>query len=253
MKTSTLQYYLAQSKRKLPKPFLRWLVPIAILPLLFGFLRNKREQPVAIPQPVAERTAASADFVLVIDDSGSAFGPSGTDPQGQRYNGARQILKILEEQAIGFDDRLGVVHFGSVVTSTPLSPVIEDATKIRKSLQLPNTNLGGTEYSTALNEASRLFGTGQPDRKRVILFFTDGINNDSSAEIDTALSGLGSKDIHVFLYNVSAELRDQFVENAKYWKTRATTVNKLYNLRGNRAERAFARVLYRQLSIATNE
>ncbi len=90
-------------------------------------------------------------------------------------------------------------------------------------------------------------GIGYDDR----LLFTDGVASDSSQQIDASLHSLGRVSLRVFLFNRSAAARSQFGEARKFWAARATSVDVLTDLRGNRVERSFALAIYRQLGVQT--
>ncbi len=238
----------AKTARRVPR--FRWLAPLVILPLSFFGLRTLRERPVAMPVPVSERIAPSTDFVFVIDDSGSAFGPGGTDPGGYRYAGARAVVNVLENESYGYDDQVGVVHFGSTTLSTRLRPVASDGPEIRKALLLPSSDLGGTGFVVAFDAAGKVLSSSTT-KHRAVLFFTDGFTEDSSKDVLNAAKSLRGADLHVFLFNTVSAAEVEFQKSAQFWRRHAKSVTLLHDLSGNRAALAFAESIYAQLGVKT--
>ena len=230
----------------------RWLIPLAVALLLLPWLRTLRERPVRMPVPISQRTAAALDVVMILDDSGSEYGPNGTDGEGLRYRGARSAVNVLAAQGIGYDDRLGIVHFGDDTVSDGIFHHLDSdgLTGLQRALRVPPSSLGGTQFHAAFDAVTK-FEKAPSGRKRVVVLFTDGVASDSSQQIDASLHSLGRVSLRVFLFNRSAAARSQFGEARKFWAARATSVDVLTDLRGNRVERSFALAIYRQLGVQT--
>jgi Mg-chelatase subunit ChlD len=206
-----------------------------------------KQRPVHIPIATGPRSAIDTDFVVIIDDSGSAYGPDGTDPRGLRYQGAREFIRVLDEQSVGYQDRVAIIHFGSQVTAGPITDVFPNQAKLVQQLRPPTESLGGTEFVPALNEARRILN--QRKRRSAVLFFTDGLNEDTPNAVQDALGKLKGSDIHLFVFNTNSGDRVGFDNVVTQWEKNAKSITRLYNLSGNRVQRAFVQAAYRQLEV----
>lgn len=119
------------------------------------------------------------DACLGIDDSGSEYGPDGTDPTGLRYAASQSAVNWLEGVTVADRaNRVAVAHFGSEAPPSlalPLTPVTTDnSDKITSALTAPQTSLGATNIAAVIARCQELLESPTPGRSRAILVFTDG-------------------------------------------------------------------------------
>ena len=144
---------------------------------LLSYRESAREDgffALLITPPVSEDATRviPKDVILVVDQSGSMFGPKWE----QARAAAQFVLENLNEE-----DRFNVIAFstGWRVYADRLQPVAEarDAAEWLDSLEA----LGGTDIDGALGEALRM---ADRERPTVVLFLTDGLPTEG--ETDTA-------------------------------------------------------------------
>ncbi len=201
---------------------------------------------------------APLDVVVIIDDSGSEFGPHGTDPTGLRYTAARFAARFLGSIAsAGLDHRVGIVRFGSqapTVDSVPLQPVPTDVGAIDAELTTP-TNLGATNFAAALTAAGRILGPRAPGRRPVIVIFTDGtpdLGNHASetalfAQIAAAKARLPGVQINL----LGVDHTGGFARVAPRWRALGARVESLPDVSPDQLSQAFVTLLSSDLGLTT--
>lgn len=112
------------------------------------------------------------DVVLLADNSGSVW-----SQQGERDKALRGIANL----AVGSDIRIGAVYFGETTYKKLGLTSMEEkdsSTKVLDFLNLTekNENNRGTNIGNALEEAQTLFEDQNANRQRIIILFSDGIN-----------------------------------------------------------------------------
>lgn len=149
---------------------------------------------------------AAAQVCLAADDSLSEFGPTGTDPAGDRYAAARQLLDHLAGLAVPrAPHAIAVVRFGSTAqVALPLTPITDDTTgRIRAAMQ-PGPPLGATDYPAAIRACATLLA-GAPDPVVVVVGDGDPDVGDGRpapalfADIAAAVEGAHGVPVHVLL------------------------------------------------------
>ena len=160
----------------------------------------------ADPHIPLEQTKEGVNVVMVMDVSGSM---AATDYPPSRLDAAKQSAKSLVD-GLNIKDNAGVVIFSSgATTSAYLSPFKE---KVLEKLM----SIKQTEGETALGDGLALavdMATSIPNRKKVIILMSDGVNNagvigpDEAAkfakmnEIQVYTVGIGSKDRVILGYD----------------------------------------------------
>lgn len=112
------------------------------------------------------------DVVILADNSGSVW-----SQQGDRDKALRGIANL----AVGSDIRIGAVYFGeSTYKKLGLTSMEEQdsSTKVLDFLNLTekNENNRGTNIGNALEEAQALLEDQNANRQKIIILFSDGIN-----------------------------------------------------------------------------
>lgn len=112
------------------------------------------------------------DVVLLADNSGSVW-----SQQGERDKALRGIANL----AVGSDIRIGAVYFGETTYKKLGLTSMEEkdsSTKVLDFLNLTekNENNRGTNIGNALEEAQTLFEDQNANRQKIIILFSDGIN-----------------------------------------------------------------------------
>lgn len=116
------------------------------------------------------------DVVILADNSGSVW-----SQQGDRDKALRGIVNL----AVGSDIRIGAVYFGETTYKKLGLTSMEDqdsSTKVLDFLNLTekNENNRGTNIGNALEEAQTLFEDQNANRQKIIILFSDGINENLS-------------------------------------------------------------------------
>ena len=146
---------------------------------------------------------------LLMDDSGSMYGPGG-DPTGVRYAAGRSIAGWLGRNGGG---QLGVIHWGSNAPhelAVPPCDVRLHRRRIRDALVIPPT-LGGNNLSDALRLAAR-YPTAHPGGADVTIVITDGME-DFSLDLRTPMTALPPASVHILLVDRSHGCDAAFEEN----------------------------------------
>lgn len=194
---------------------------LGLLTLLFGSLL-----PVGRPSPstapvVTERPATTqeikptldparfraVDLCLAGDDSNSEYGQRGSDPSGERYAAARQMLDYL----VGLPTpenahKIAVVKFGSTTQARlPLTAISDSGVDvIRTALQPSDQPLGATNFPEAIRVCRQMLaGAANP----IIVVVSDGDPDLEDrrpvsalfADIATTVADLGGVPVHVLL------------------------------------------------------
>ena len=165
-----------------------------------------------ITPPVSEDESRiiPKDVILVVDQSGSMFGPKWE----QARAAAQFVLENLNE-----DDRFNVIAFstGWRVYANRLQPVSEaqDAADWLDSLEA----LGGTDIDGALGEALKM---AERERPTVILFLTDGLPTEGETDTSAILRHIADNappNVRLFAfgvgYDVDTFLLDQLAEKLR--------------------------------------
>jgi Ca-activated chloride channel family protein len=118
-------------------------------------------------------------------------------------------LEVAKQEAIGFirgrnADRIGLVAFaGEALTQVPVTldyPVVEQAVTEIKIGSLDDGTAIGSGLATAVNRLRRA-----PDRSKVILLLTDGVNNKGLIDPRTAAATAAVYGIKVYTIGVGTE------------------------------------------------
>lgn len=126
------------------------------------------------------------DIVMVVDNSGSL---TTTDPTNVRFTAIESMLASLPEAS---DLRLAYVWFSdAATTAVNLAEVKVSRPKIRTAIASPPT-LGSTGIGFGLKNAiDELKANGKSGATKMILLFTDGMENMSSDPIGKATTAAG--------------------------------------------------------------
>lgn len=118
-------------------------------------------------------------------------------------------LEVAKQQAISFirgrpDDRIGLVAFsGEAVTQVPITvdyAVLERAVQDLHIGQLDDGTAIGSGLATAVNRLRRA-----PDRSKVVLLLTDGVNNRGTVDPRTAAATAAALGVKVYTIGVGTE------------------------------------------------
>lgn len=118
-------------------------------------------------------------------------------------------LEVAKQQAISFirgrpDDRIGLVAFsGEAVTQVPITvdyAVLERAVQDLHIGQLDDGTAIGSGLATAVNRLRRA-----PDRSKVVLLLTDGVNNRGTVDPRTAAAAAAALGVKVYTIGVGTE------------------------------------------------
>lgn len=136
------------------------------------------------------------DLCLVLDGSGSM--------SGDAIEQSRLAMGAVIE-ALGDQDRIQVLRFGSTVVSMFRRPLLATS-RVRDALRelVPtiNSELGGTEMGEALARALGQLGPVEADRSRAIILVTDGaVQTDDIAEAQAAALRAG---VRIFVVAVGS-------------------------------------------------
>lgn len=180
------------SRKILSRFFL--LVPFVLGMLMTSLAGNVQASRSVEPSKLAVADCYSLDVIFLIDQSGSMSGhlsarPS--DPEEQRRYAVEAAVNQLTDIALDTcpdtSHRVAVVSYGSGVRTDVefenINPQnLDDALYIRDKINsaLMADNMGYTNPRAAFEQAEKLFnsiGSGTGDRKRVIIYVTDGVPN----------------------------------------------------------------------------
>ncbi len=150
------------------------------------------------------------DVILVVDQSGSMFGP--------KWEQARAAAQFVLEN-LNAEDRFNVIAFstGWRVYADELQPISEakDAAEWLDSLDA----LGGTDIDGALGEALKM---AERERPTVILFLTDGLPTEGETDTASILSHITEEappNVRLFAfgvgYDVDTFLLDQLAQKLR--------------------------------------
>lgn len=141
-------------------------------------------------------SAQGYDVVFCIDNSGSIW-----SQQSIRDNALRSIANL----AVGSDIRIGGVYFGDTVCKTQGLTSMSDKDGSQQILsgflnttdQDPNNK--ATNIGNALEAAVGLFENQNVDRNRIVILFSDGINENEagSAEYKTAADNKTAEQVEI--------------------------------------------------------
>lgn len=151
----------------------------------------------ADPHIPLEQTKEGVNVVLVMDVSGSM---AAADYKPSRLDAAKQSAKSLVD-GLNMKDNAGVVIFSSgATTSAYLSPYKE---KVLEKLM----SIKQTEGETALGDGLALavdMATSIPNRKKVIILMSDGVNNAGVINLDEAAKFAKMNGIQVYTVGIGS-------------------------------------------------
>lgn len=147
-----------------------------------------------------------AQVCVAADDSGSEFGPDGTDPDGQRYEAAGQLVDYLAGLVTPQGPHtVAVVRFGSTAeVALTLTAVTEDAAAGIRATLRPGQPRGNTDYPGAVRLCAQLL-EGAPNPVIVVVGDGDPDLGDGRApaelfaDIAAAIADLRGIGVHVLL------------------------------------------------------
>ncbi|HEY9405722.1 MAG TPA: VIT domain-containing protein [Pyrinomonadaceae bacterium] len=129
------------------------------------------------------------EFVFVLDRSGSMTG----GPLAEAKNALRACLRTLGERdsfaLLAFDDRLEWLHEGAIPFT---QKSVDDADRWLDRLDAR----GGTEIAGALGAALSL--PTDPERRRYVVFLTDGAVHDEAGTLEVVRKSLGRARLFAF-------------------------------------------------------
>jgi len=194
-------------------PFI--LIFLAILLLMMGL---------ADPRIPLKTTKEGVNVVLVIDDSGSM---AATDYKPTRLEAAKEAAKILIN-SLQPKDYVGIVIFESgATTACYLTPFKEKA--IEKLMAIKQR-----EGRTAIGDGLSLgidMATSIPNKKKVIILLSDGVNNAGVVSPDEAIEFAKTNKIQVYTVGMGSEkpviLGYDFFGNPQYAELDEATLKKI--------------------------
>ncbi len=152
----------------------------------------------ADPHIPLEQTKEGVNVVIVMDVSGSM---AATDYNPSRLEAAKQSAKSLVD-GLNIKDNAGVVIFSSgATTSAYLSPYKE---KVLEKLM----SIKQTDGETALGDGLALavdMATSIPNRKKVIILMSDGVNNAGVISPDEAVNFAKMNGIQVYTVGIGSK------------------------------------------------
>lgn len=135
----------------------------------------------------ANAAGGNVDLMLILDESGSMLGSTGSDPNNIRYSATKQLMSSLTNGAVV--QNAGLVFFASTAKlAVPLSPIGTAVTSINAlatSTGAGTISGGSTNTAAAIQIAADAF-TVNSTTKKVIVVFTDGGADDQSAAVAAA-------------------------------------------------------------------
>lgn len=124
------------------------------------------------------------DVVYVIDNSRSVW---------SQQNIRNQAFRNITNLAVGSDVRIGVVYFADEIYDTLSLTSMETQEGSKRVLDFldmtkQDTNNIDTNIGTALEAAAELFDSQDTSRERIVILFSDGINENIKGETDYTLN-----------------------------------------------------------------
>lgn len=166
---------------------------------------NSEKNDVKLAEPY-NLNRTGYDVVYAIDNSGSVW-----EQQDIRDQAIRNITNL----AVGADIRVGAVYFADHVYDTLALTAMEDqegSQRVLDFLDMRTQDTGNqdTNIGNALEKAANLFDSQDPSRERIVILFSDGMNensvNDSgyklAADQKTEEQTIRLKDMSVKIYCV---------------------------------------------------
>jgi Ca-activated chloride channel family protein len=151
----------------------------------------------ADPHIPLKQTKEGVNVVMVMDVSGSM---AANDYKPTRLEAAKESAKILIDE-LDYKDNSGIVIFSSgATTSAYLSPYRE---KVFEKLSV----IKQTEGQTALGDGLALavdMATSIPNKKKVIILMSDGVNNAGVISPDEAISFAKTNNIQVYTVGIGS-------------------------------------------------
>lgn len=141
---------------------------------------------------------AGHDVVLVIDDSRSMAAQDAVPNRlGVAIEAAESLVRAVGREPGG---RVGVVAFaGRGVTRCPLTPNLGAVIDVLHNLRPGDVRPGGTDLSSAIDEALDAFQDPEPAEGRTVIVFSDG--EDLAGRLDEIVPRL--RDSHVIVHSVA--------------------------------------------------
>lgn len=130
-------------------------------------------------EPV-NKSSQGYDVVYVIDNSKSVW---------KQQEIRNQAFRNISNLAVGADIRIGIVYFADHVyedyklSLTPMEKS-DDSDKVMEKLDMKEKDRGNvdTNIGNALEEAAAMFDAQDSSRKRIVILFSDGINENDAQE-----------------------------------------------------------------------
>jgi len=173
---------MGDGKRNLMAQFLFYLSVLAIILMIIGL---------ADPNIPLKQTKEGVNVVLVIDDSGSM---TANDYKPTRLEAAKKAAAILINSLKPNDD-IGIVVFESgATTASYLTPFKDRALyKLQAIQQKEGKTAIGDGLSLAIDMATSI-----PNKKKVVILLSDGVNNAGVISPDEAVQFAKSNKIQVY-------------------------------------------------------
>ena len=176
------------------------------------------------PHIPLKRTKQGVNVVLTIDVSGSMLA---TDYQPSRVEAAKKAAEILIKD-LRPKDYIGIVTFSDgATTSSYLTPFKDKAIEKLKSIK---SKQGRTAIGDGLSLSIDM-ATSIPNKKKVIILLSDGVNNAGVISPDEAIKFAKSNKIQVFTIGMGSEnpvlLGYDFFGNPQYAELDETTLKKI--------------------------
>jgi Mg-chelatase subunit ChlD len=127
---------------------------------------------------LAERVSARpTDTVVLLDMSGSTYGPDGTDPHGDRFRAVQSLTNILASSSAPIPNRMGLILFGSDAPASVASQLVAlpDHTGTLDAILSHRAPMGNTNFAAAINRASAILANSDPSRALHVVIVTDGL------------------------------------------------------------------------------
>ncbi len=194
-------------------PFI--LMFLALIMIIIGF---------ADPRIPLKTAKEGVNVVLVIDDSGSM---AATDYKPTRLEAAKRAAETLIN-SLTPKDNVGIVIFESgATTASYLTPFKERAIEKLKSIQQKQ---GATAIGDGLSLAIDM-ATSIPNKKKVIILLSDGVNNAGVVSPDEAIQFAKANNIQVNTVGMGSEkpvvLGYDFFGNPQYAQLDEATLKKI--------------------------
>ena len=182
-------------KESVPKRInIRLHIPFIILLISIASIITGLADP-RIPLKTAKE---GVNVVLVIDDSGSM---AATDYKPTRLEAAKNAAEILIK-SLKPKDNVGIVIFESgATTASYLTPFKDKAIeKLRAIQQREGRTAIGDGLSLAIDMATSI-----PNKKKVVILLSDGVNNAGVVSIDEAIQFAKANKIQVYTVGMGSE------------------------------------------------